>query len=45
MDNNTILNTNADKWFGVTALLEYGNRFLTEDDLHLFGDINALAEA
>lgn len=46
MDNKTILNvnkdywnTNADKWFGVTALPEYGNRFLTEDDLHLFGDV------
>lgn len=46
MENKTILeinkaywNANADRWFGVTALPEYGVRFVTENDLHLFGDV------
>lgn len=46
MENKTILevnkkywNTNADKWFGTTALPEYGVQFVTENDLHLFGDV------
>ena len=46
MNNNEIIdnnksywNTNADFWFGTTALPEYGVRFPTEDDLHLFGDV------
>lgn len=32
-------NTNADLWFGTTALPTYGVHFVTEDDLHLFGDV------
>ncbi len=33
-------NANADLWFGTTALPEYGVNFVTEDDLHLFGDVS-----
>lgn len=47
MKNNEIINTNqaywntyADYWFGTTALPTYGVYFLTEDDLHLFGDVS-----
>ena len=47
MDSNQIINTNrnywnenADLWFGTTALPEYGVKFVTEDDLHLFGDVS-----
>ena len=47
MDNEEIIETNrnywdehADLWFGTTALPEYGVRFPTEDDLHLFGDVS-----
>lgn len=29
----------ADNWFGTTALPEYGVHFVTEDELHLFGDV------
>lgn len=36
--NKTYWNDHADLWFGTTALPEYGVRFPTEDDLHLFGD-------
>ena len=40
IDNNkSYWNANADLWFGTTALPEYGVRFPTEDDLHLFGDV------
>lgn len=46
MENETILqvnktywNTDADYWFGATALPEYGVKFVTENELHLFGDI------
>jgi SAM-dependent methyltransferase len=46
MDTNDILAVNrqyweedADAWFGVTALPEYGVQFVTEDELHLFGDV------
>ncbi|WP_081846746.1 class I SAM-dependent methyltransferase [Butyrivibrio sp. AE3004] len=46
MNNEEIIETNrnywnehADLWFGTTALPEYGVRFPTEDDLHLFGDV------
>jgi ubiquinone/menaquinone biosynthesis C-methylase UbiE len=46
MENKTILqvnktywNANADSWFGVTALPEYGVQFVTENELHLFGDV------
>lgn len=47
MDTNKIIeknkdywNGNADLWFGATALPEYGVKFVTEDDLHLFGDVS-----
>ena len=46
MENKTILQVNktywnetADKWFGVTALPEYGVQFVTENELNLFGDV------
>ncbi|GKU24433.1 hypothetical protein CFOLD11_12590 [Clostridium folliculivorans] len=38
--NKTYWDSNADLWFGTTALPEYGVKFVTEDDLHLFGDIS-----
>jgi len=34
--NRNYWNTNADAWFGTTALPDYGVKFMTEDDLHLF---------
>lgn len=37
--NKAYWNAHADLCFGITALLVYGLRFPTEDDLHLFGDI------
>lgn len=37
--NKTYWNANADDWFGVTALPEYGVQFVTENELHLFGDV------
>ncbi|MBR6019102.1 MAG: class I SAM-dependent methyltransferase [Lachnospiraceae bacterium] len=37
--NKTYWNDHADLWFGTTALPEYGVRFPTEEDLHLFGDV------
>lgn len=37
--NKTYWNANADKWFGTTALPEYGVKFVTENELHLFGDV------
>lgn len=47
LNNNQIIDKNkqywndhADFWFGTTALPEYGVRFATEDDLHLFGDVS-----
>ena len=47
MDKDEILKTNkiywdsnADLWFGTTALPTYGVKFVTEDDLHLFGDVS-----
>lgn len=47
MDNNQIIkknqhywNENADLWFGTTSLPEYGVKFVTENDLHLFGDVS-----
>ena len=47
MNNNQIIkknqhywNENADLWFGTTALPEYGVKFVTENDLHLFGDVS-----
>jgi hypothetical protein len=36
--NKTYWNANADSWFGVTSLPEYGVQFVTENELHLFGD-------
>ena len=38
--NQNYWNENADLWFGTTALPEYGIKFVTEDDLHLFGDVS-----
>ncbi|CDM69389.1 Methyltransferase type 11 [Clostridium bornimense] len=38
--NKTYWDTNADLWFGTTALPEYGVKFVTEEDLHLFGDVS-----
>ncbi len=38
--NKDYWNTNADSWFGTTALPTYGVHFVTEDDLHLFGDVS-----
>ncbi|WP_315673630.1 class I SAM-dependent methyltransferase [Clostridium sp. 19966] len=47
MDSKAILNTNknywdtnADDWFGTTALPEYGVEFVKEDKLNLFGDVS-----
>ena len=37
--NKIYWNEHADLWFGTTALSEYGVRFPTEDELHLFGDV------
>lgn len=38
--NKAYWNTYADLWFGTTALPTYGVKFVTEDDLHLFGDVS-----
>ena len=38
--NKEYWNANADSWFGATALPTYGVKFVTEDDLHLFGDVS-----
>lgn len=38
--NKTYWDTNADLWFGTTALPTYGVKFASEDDLHLFGDVS-----
>lgn len=38
--NKSYWNENADFWFGTTALPEYGVKFVTEEDLHLFGDVS-----
>ena len=37
--NKRYWNDHADLWFGTTALPKYGVRFVTEDDLHFFSDI------
>lgn len=37
--NKDYWNTNADEWFGVTALPQYGVHFVTENELNLFGDV------
>lgn len=38
--NKDFWNTTADQWFGTTALPEYGVHFVTENELHLFGDVS-----
>lgn len=38
--NKEYWNTNADSWFGATALPQYGVQFITEEDLHLFGNVH-----
>ncbi len=38
--NKAYWDSNADLWFGTTALPTYGVNFVTEDDLHLFGDVS-----
>ena len=38
--NKDFWNATADQWFGTTALPEYGVHFVTENELHLFGDVN-----
>lgn len=38
--NKNYWNENADLWFGTTALPEYGVKFVTENELHLFGDVS-----
>ena len=38
--NKSYWNEHADQWFGTTALPQYGVRFPTEDELHLFGDVS-----
>ncbi len=38
--NKTYWDTHADLWFGTTALPTYGVYFVTEDELHLFGDVS-----
>ncbi len=38
--NKSYWDSNADLWFGTTALPTYGVKFVTEDDLHLFGDVS-----
>jgi len=38
--NRNYWNDHADLWYGTTALPEYGVRFPTEEELHLFGDVS-----
>ena len=38
--NRTYWNDNADAWFGTTALPQYGVKFVTVDDIDLFGDVS-----
>ena len=37
--NKKYWDDHADLWFGTTALPQYGVKFVTEDDLHLFSDV------
>ncbi len=37
--NKNYWNANADEWFGITALPQYGVQFVTENELNLFGDV------
>ena len=38
--NKNYWDSNADAWFGTTALPEYGIKFPTEENLNLFGDVS-----
>ena len=38
--NKNYWDANADSWFGATALPTYGVKFVTENDLNLFGDVS-----
>ncbi len=38
--NKRYWNDHADLWFGTTSLPEYGVKFVTEEELHLFGDVS-----
>lgn len=38
--NKSYWDTNAHLWFGTTSLPVYGVHFVTENDLHLFGDVS-----
>lgn len=38
--NKNYWDENADTWFGVTSLPEYGVQFVTEKELELFGDVS-----
>jgi len=38
--NKAYWDANAGAWFGATALPTYGVKFVTEDDIHLFGDVS-----
>jgi len=40
--NKTYWDDHADNWFGTTALPAYGVKFVTEDDLQLFGDVSGM---
>jgi SAM-dependent methyltransferase len=37
--NKRYWNDHADLWFGTTALPKYGVKFVTEDELHFFSDV------
>ena len=37
--NKQYWDDHADLWFGTTALPQYGVKFVTEDDLHFFADV------
>ena len=39
-NNKTYWDENADLCFGTTALPTYWVKFVTEDELHLFGDVS-----
>lgn len=38
--NKNYWDSNADEWFGVTALPNYGVQFVTENELNLFGNVS-----
>lgn len=39
-NNKNYWNDHADLWFGTTALPQYGAKFVTGEDWHLFGDVS-----